>query len=316
MAGSSWTNQAASLVVIQSGGNFQGLFVYSPTIGANNLIASIAAAAGTDPYTNTYQQGIAAYGTIGDRFAAVLEVSNSNLGLAITDLTSPPTLPPAFGSAQAGASGTSAVMYSGKATAGAVGCFVEVLDSVAGSTTKGLIELFGGKVLLGNSSTAVVDDNNNQVTLGTDSAVIVDGANNKVGLCTGSLANITANGVGIPAGGGPFIPNEGFHTISNATGFTGTMRVKKLPWNGCWIDIRINLTGSTGGTFTFGSLPDSTYYPTAQAIFALAVDQTQSSLSGGTARVTIPTSGAVTVASPNFGSTGVNFGGSFMYPTN
>lgn len=57
----SWSNTSTELVIIQAGGTFTGLFVYSPTIGANNLVASIAAQAGTDPYGNPYLQGVAVY---------------------------------------------------------------------------------------------------------------------------------------------------------------------------------------------------------------------------------------------------------------
>jgi hypothetical protein len=41
-----------------------GLFVYSPTPAKGNLIASIAAAAGTDPYGNAYLQGTANYALV------------------------------------------------------------------------------------------------------------------------------------------------------------------------------------------------------------------------------------------------------------
>ena len=65
MPGSAWTNQVVSSVIIQSAGSGQGLFVYSPTVGAGNLIASIAAANGTDSYGNAYLAGITSYHTTG-----------------------------------------------------------------------------------------------------------------------------------------------------------------------------------------------------------------------------------------------------------
>jgi hypothetical protein len=61
MAGSGWSNQITSLIIIEEGTGFSGLFFYSPTIGAGNLIISIASQAGTDPYGNKYQQGVAVY---------------------------------------------------------------------------------------------------------------------------------------------------------------------------------------------------------------------------------------------------------------
>lgn len=51
----------ARLVII-SGAN-GGLFIYSGTPAAGNLIASIAAAPGTDPYGNAYLDGVVTYGT-------------------------------------------------------------------------------------------------------------------------------------------------------------------------------------------------------------------------------------------------------------
>ncbi len=62
-----WTNQLVSLIVLaaQQPG-FSGLFVYSPAPGPGNLIASIAAAPGTDPYGNLYKgSGFASYGPAG-----------------------------------------------------------------------------------------------------------------------------------------------------------------------------------------------------------------------------------------------------------
>lgn len=53
------------LVVIFGTGPNVGLFVYSPKPGAGNLVASIAAAAGTDPYGNSYLAGVVSYGASG-----------------------------------------------------------------------------------------------------------------------------------------------------------------------------------------------------------------------------------------------------------
>ena len=59
MAGSPWTNQAINLVILtEQTTGFSGLFGYSPTVGNGNLIFSVAASAGTDPYGNAYPQGL------------------------------------------------------------------------------------------------------------------------------------------------------------------------------------------------------------------------------------------------------------------
>ena len=54
-----WSNQAVSLIILtEQTTGFSGLFGYSPTVGAGNLIFSLAAKAGTDPYGNAYPQGL------------------------------------------------------------------------------------------------------------------------------------------------------------------------------------------------------------------------------------------------------------------
>jgi hypothetical protein len=54
-----WDNQVINLIILtEQTTGFSGLFGYSPTVGNGNLIFSIAAAAGTDPYGNAYPQGL------------------------------------------------------------------------------------------------------------------------------------------------------------------------------------------------------------------------------------------------------------------
>jgi hypothetical protein len=81
-----------------------GLFVYSPTAAAGNLIDSIAAMPGTDQYGNAYQQDIASYATgvifgqlsggqlvFGSLSASTRIVTNPSVFLhdALTDATAP-----------------------------------------------------------------------------------------------------------------------------------------------------------------------------------------------------------------------------------
>ncbi len=55
----SWSDQAISLLVLdEETGGWSGIFGYSPAPGAGNLVFSLAAAAGTDPYGNTYPAGL------------------------------------------------------------------------------------------------------------------------------------------------------------------------------------------------------------------------------------------------------------------
>lgn len=65
MAGSPWTNQSVNLILLtEQTTGFSGLFGYSPAPGSGNLIFSLAAAPGVDPYGNSYQQGI--YTSVGN----------------------------------------------------------------------------------------------------------------------------------------------------------------------------------------------------------------------------------------------------------
>lgn len=59
---------AKKVVIIAGGGG--GLFVYSPTAGLGNLIASITAGGGTDSYGNAYLADITSYFQTGGKFIA------------------------------------------------------------------------------------------------------------------------------------------------------------------------------------------------------------------------------------------------------
>ncbi|MHB1595388.1 MAG: hypothetical protein ACYCO9_16395 [Streptosporangiaceae bacterium] len=54
-----WNNQAlALLVLVEKTGGWSGVFGYSPDEGPGNLVFSVSAAAGTDPYGNAYPAGV------------------------------------------------------------------------------------------------------------------------------------------------------------------------------------------------------------------------------------------------------------------
>jgi hypothetical protein len=55
----------ANQVIVVGNNPQSGIFVYSPTLGAGNLVGALTAQAGTDPYGNTYSAGL----TIGNRSA-------------------------------------------------------------------------------------------------------------------------------------------------------------------------------------------------------------------------------------------------------
>jgi len=49
-----WNNSVFPLLIVNAGGGFTGLFIYSPIPGSGNLLSSSAAQSGTDPYGNHY----------------------------------------------------------------------------------------------------------------------------------------------------------------------------------------------------------------------------------------------------------------------
>lgn len=65
-----WTNTASSVltantVIVVANAPNTGIFLYSGTPTTGNLVASITAAAGTDPYGNAYTSGFTAYRGLG-----------------------------------------------------------------------------------------------------------------------------------------------------------------------------------------------------------------------------------------------------------
>lgn len=125
------------------------------------------------------------------------------------------------------------------------------------------------------------------------------------------------------AGGGPFIAGETFHTVSLASGTTGNlsgaigMRVKKFPWSACWLDVEFQYTGTGGTTFTFGSLPDATYYPNAARRFPCSTTGNISTTTISVPRIFLSTSGGVQVIVPTMSASSTyQVSASVMYPTN
>jgi hypothetical protein len=123
-----WSNQAVSLVVIQaSPGAFTGLFVYSPTPAAGNLIASIAAGAGTDPYGNTYPAGISSQ-------SSGIEAILIGHELAWDAPADHPSNLPAMFAAPSAAIGNSLSITTGTGGAGVTAGALTLYDSHASST--------------------------------------------------------------------------------------------------------------------------------------------------------------------------------------
>lgn len=71
--GSGWSSTATTLIIITEGGGFSGLFFYAPAPGKNQLVGSWAAAAGTDPFGNTYPAGLEVGNGIGEAVGMELD---------------------------------------------------------------------------------------------------------------------------------------------------------------------------------------------------------------------------------------------------
>lgn len=80
MSGPGWNNQVVAQVLIA--GTIPGLLVYNPSIGAGNLMASVAGEDTFDPYGNLVLAGISSYAgnSAGDLYAE-LDVGKLILGL-------------------------------------------------------------------------------------------------------------------------------------------------------------------------------------------------------------------------------------------
>jgi len=122
-----WSNQAVSLVVIIAGGGFTGLFVYSGAPATGNLIASVAAAAGTDPYGNTYPGGISSQ-------TGGIEATLAGGFLSWDAPADSPSSPPLVLATPSAASGSSLEITTGVSSLSATAGALTLYDSAASST--------------------------------------------------------------------------------------------------------------------------------------------------------------------------------------
>lgn len=281
--------QTAVAVQLQAGNtiiNPSGVFIYSSAPAAGNLIISEAPAAGTDQFGNAFVQGLGIYllpSGINEVISA--GVQNGIASFFVQNQTSAVTLPPFFGGqAQGGVAGTQAFINSGASSGLALSSQLELQDSVGGGVAGGLVQVNAGQFNFNLAGTAKWDDNNTQLNL--------------------------------PAGGGPFIQSEGFHTLGNPAGITGTCRIKKLPWNAIWLEGQVTWSGTTGATLTFGAPPDSTYSPTVNLHRPVGSTATPSAVSNP-GRLFIPTAGGgPQLITPTVTGANTSWGWSVIYPNN
>jgi hypothetical protein len=116
---------------------------------------------------------------------------------------------------------------------------------------------------------------------------------------------------------------ETWHTITGASGLTGTLRCKKVAeHNMVMLDVDVAWSGTTAQTFTLGSLPDSTYYPTVLSpgnsrVYGLGNNSTSPAAYAAAQipRVFIPSSGALQILVPATSIAGGSCSSTVTYPT-
>ena len=167
MAGSAWTNQVQFLVIV-AGGGIAGVYVYDPTAGPGNLIASLTDST-VDPFGAVTEKGVSAYVTVGGvRYAINLNISNASLlpGMSVRDTANPPAAPPGFYAE--GSNGlvkkAVALVDSGTVTLADVDAVVSAQSQTHSGVTNGLVQVLSGQVTLGNAPTMTIDDNTGAVT--------------------------------------------------------------------------------------------------------------------------------------------------------
>lgn len=146
MAGSAWTNELVSLIILAANeAGFSGFFAYSPAPGPGKLVASFASTSGTDPYGNPYTgPGFATYSTGG----AVGLFSATTLALSAGGGQLIPGMLSTF--AEGGMA-----LVSGEVSGGDVEAQIRVLSAQnQGSTST--IELLAGQTFLNGSAAQAV----------------------------------------------------------------------------------------------------------------------------------------------------------------
>ena len=259
-------NNTSSQLIARWRPTDQALLFYSPGGGLGNLLTSLAAAAGTDQDGNPFVAGFGGYLTVGGvKYAISLGSLGSELGIQWVNQSMSLAFNPGI-HASGTAAGSVITLTSGTPGISGIVALLVVQDPVLSGFANGTISLKASRAIFGVTGNAYWDD--------------------------------VSQNFNLPAGGGPFVTGETFHTVSGAAGLTGTIRIRKTPWNMVYLDVLVSWTATVATTFTCGSLPDATYYPTVNdpgnntllpmASNAAWTTDTQ-------ARVFIPTSGAIQV---------------------
>lgn len=300
-AGSALVLRGRLVIVSGPSGTIEGFFMYAPgtTPGPGNPPIVAITTSSTDPYGNSVQPAdspattpeLIILGSAGSYLQLATQAGSAVLLLGTGDASE--SIPGILDSVISGAGGTRQLVTELRSpdfpavNPSAIQLFSDSFDG----TVKSIIKLNSvNRTQFGLSGNAWWADN------------------------TGVSGQLN-----LPASGGPFIFGESFHAVSNGTNISGTIQVKKTPWNAIWMDIFISYGATANATITCGSLPDLSYYPLADRRFPLAYGGTPTTVGNVNARVFVPNSGVgggIQIVFPAMSATGAPFGASFMYPTN
>ena len=249
----------------------QALLMFAPGGGAGQMVIALASAAGTNTYGDTYVQGLQV-GKSGD--TAQIQLIPGSGGAAQIKFPMPSlTLQNVANIAGGISASTAEMIVSGPAL------------STVGQRDWVQMIMFSNDTIGDQARLELRYINDAQ------SPAVMMAMNGNTGVTFHSS-------VSIDAGDGPFVTGETFHTITGAAGLTGTLRIKKVPWNMVYLDVLVSWTATAATTFTCGSLPDATYYPTVNDPGSNTLLPLESNAAWNTdaqARVFIPTSGAIQV---------------------
>jgi hypothetical protein len=267
-----------------------GVFVYSGTPGPGNPPIAWMSGASTDPYGNSLPSttGVAGTGTF--------SVTNSATGANITmELVG----------------GVPIINFGTAGSDVTVSPFIIVETQNGGAANeRQAFALSSGKES-GNPDAAL------QLFSESADGTLAANALFEFGGQTGMFATTAGTTACEP---GTSVTPEVWHTVSNPTGVTGTIRVKILTEaNAALLQVNCSITSTlaSASNYAAGSVPSSAYYPASNLQQPLSVSQPIAA-SQASPRVGLTTAGAVTLAMPAFVTAGnaCTVEGTWMYPLN
>ena len=249
MAGEAWSNQLVSLIIlVESSTGFSGLFGYNPVPGPGNLILSISANGGTDPYGNVYPPGV----TVGGNTQPQVQLVAGNPAYINFPLNSaayqfnPQILADVQGN------------YSQMVLGGPIAALANHTDQVAlnlnSANTSG--------TSFANASFDWVDPSG-----GIHGFFFVDGSGVSITTCKTLVATMPGTGTSAlnPA------TNETWHNVTPPAGWSGTCRYKILAETN-FVCVDFELSNATGnGNVVVMTVPALYRFSGAQRDYPLAI---------------------------------------------